>query len=145
MTSGSSRFPRRTPPTLESRSGCRTPCTSPRPPRVPSWRRPRRSSLSPTPPKGCKIQGTVGAPAGPFAIKSCTLPDNVAALVKDIQPYADADKTALALEFLSPIKGPNLERITVEVGSASAALRTGAKLYDEDVKKQAQQLGLEGW
>ena len=40
-------------------------------------------------PEGCKIQGTVGAPAGPFSIKSCTLPDNVAALVKDIQPYAD--------------------------------------------------------
>jgi raffinose/stachyose/melibiose transport system substrate-binding protein len=96
-------------------------------------------------PEGCKIQGTVGAPAGPFAIKSCTLPDNVAALVKDIQPYADADKTALALEFLSPIKGPNLERITVEVGSGIRSAEDGAKLYDEDVKKQAQQLGLPGW
>ena len=128
-----------------SRSGCRTPSTSPRPPRVPSWRRPRSSSLSPTPPRAARSRALSAPPAGPFAIKSCTLPDNVAALVKDIQPYADADKTALALEFLSPIKGPNLERITVEVGSGIRSAEDGAKLYDEDVKKQAQQLGLPGW
>ena len=38
-----------------------------------------------------------------------------------------------------------LERITVEVGSGIKSADAGAKLYDEDVKKQAQQLGLEGW
>ena len=50
-----------------------------------------------------------------------------------------------ALEFLSPVKGPALEQITVEVGSGLRSAEDGAKLYDEDVKKQAQQLGLEGW
>ena len=73
------------------------------------------------------------------------MPDNAAALVKDIQTYVDGGKTGLALEFLSPIKGPNLERITVEVGSGIRSAEEGAKLYDEDVKKQAQQLGLPGW
>ena len=53
--------------------------------------------------------------------------------------------TAPALEFLSPIKGPALEQITVEVGSGIRPAADGAALYDEDVKKQAQQLGLPGW
>ena len=35
----------------------------------------------------------------------------------DLQPYFDEGKTNLALEFLSPIKGPTLEQITVAVGS----------------------------
>jgi raffinose/stachyose/melibiose transport system substrate-binding protein len=96
-------------------------------------------------PEGCEIQGRVGVPSGPYAISSCTLPENAAALVKDIQTYVDGGKTGLALEFLSPIKGPNLERITVEVGSGIRSAEAGAKLYDEDVKKQAQQLGLPGW
>ena len=50
-----------------------------------------------------------------------------------------------ALEFLSPVKGPALEQITVEVGSGLRSAEDGAELYDQDVKKQAQQLGLEGW
>jgi raffinose/stachyose/melibiose transport system substrate-binding protein len=96
-------------------------------------------------PEGCEIQNKLNAPSGPYAISSCSLPDDVAAMVKDMQPYVEAGKTAPALEFLSPIKGPNLERITVEVGSGIRSAEDGAKLYDEDVKKQAQQLGLEGW
>jgi raffinose/stachyose/melibiose transport system substrate-binding protein len=31
------------------------------------------------------------------------------------------------------------------VGSGLRSAEDGAKLYDEDVEKQAQQLGLEGW
>ena len=62
-----------------------------------------------------------------------------------MQPYFDSGDTALALEFLSPVKGPALEQITVEVGSGIRPAADGAALYDEDVKKQAQQLGLEGW
>ena len=53
--------------------------------------------------------------------------------------------TSPALEFLSPIKGPALEQITVEVGSGIRGAKEGAALYDEDVKKQAQQLKLPGW
>ena len=47
-----------------------------------------------------------------------------------------------ALEFLSPVKGPALEQITVEVGSGIRPAADGAALYDQDVEKQAKQLGL---
>jgi raffinose/stachyose/melibiose transport system substrate-binding protein len=95
--------------------------------------------------EGCAVQQKAGSVSGPYAISSCTLPDSVPAAVKDMQPYLDNKKVSPALEFLSPIKGPNLENITVEVGSGISSAEKGAKQYDEDVKKQAQQLGLEGW
>ena len=50
-----------------------------------------------------------------------------------------------ALEFLSPVKGPSLEQITVAVGSGLTSAEEGAKQYDADVEKQAKQLGLPGW
>jgi raffinose/stachyose/melibiose transport system substrate-binding protein len=84
-------------------------------------------------------------PSGPFAIKGVTLPKDVLPAVKDMLPYFDAGKTAPALEFLSPIKGPNLPQICVEVGSGISAPLDGAKQYDRDVEKQAKQLGLPGW
>jgi len=96
-------------------------------------------------PDGCEIQTTVMVPSGPFATSACTLPDDVPGLLKDMQPYFDEGNTNPALEFLSPIKGPNLENITVQVGSGISSAADGAALYDEDVVKQAQQLGLEGW
>ena len=77
--------------------------------------------------------------------KGCTLPDDVPPAIKDLQPYVDAGTVTPALEFVSPVKGPALEHITVEVGSGLRSAKDGAQLYDQDVKKQAQQLGLEGW
>jgi raffinose/stachyose/melibiose transport system substrate-binding protein len=62
-----------------------------------------------------------------------------------MQAYVDAGTALPALEFLSPVKGPNLEKITVEVGSGITSAADGAARYDEDVKAQAEQLGLEGW
>ena len=93
---------------------------------------------------GCEIQRTVNVVTGPY-VSACELPTDVPPLVQDVQKYLDEDKAGPALEFLSPIKGPNLEKITVEVGSGIKSGEEGAKLYDEDVKKQAQQLGLPGW
>ena len=79
-------------------------------------------------------------------VKGCTLPADVPQVVKDMQPYFDTrGGSSPALEFLSPIKGPALEQITVEVGSGIRKAADGAALYDQDVKKQAQQLGLPGW
>ena len=98
-----------------------------------------------TTPESCDIQSETTAPQGPFVIEGCELPDDVPAMVSDMQPYFDEGKTNLALEFLSPIKGPALEQITVAVGSGITSAADGAAQYDEDVKKQAQQLGLEGW
>ena len=96
-------------------------------------------------PEGCEVQSKAYAPTGPYMLKGCELPDDVPAAVKDLQPYVDDGNVTPALEFLSPVKGPALEQITVEVGSGLRSAEDGAKLYDEDVEKQAQQLGLEGW
>lgn len=98
-----------------------------------------------TTPESCDLQSTVIAPQGPFVIDGCELPDDVPVMVSDMQPYFDEGRTGLALEFLSPVKGPALEQITVAVGSGITSAADGAAQYDEDVKKQAEQLGLEGW
>jgi raffinose/stachyose/melibiose transport system substrate-binding protein len=84
-------------------------------------------------------------PTGPYVIKGSKLPDDAMPAVKDIQPYIDGGNNAPALEFLSPVKGPSLEQITVAVGSGLNSAAEGAKLYDQDVAKQAKQLGLPGW
>jgi len=96
-------------------------------------------------PTGCDIQNSAGTPAGPFAISTCKVPSNAPALVQDELKYQDDKKTGLALEFLSPIKGPNLEKILIQVGSGISTAQQGAALYDQDVKAQAQQLGIKGW
>jgi raffinose/stachyose/melibiose transport system substrate-binding protein len=96
--------------------------------------------------EGCDVQTKAVGVTGPYLIKDCTLPADVPAVVADLLPYFQRDGgTAPALEFLSPIKGPALEQITVEIGSGIRSAADGAALYDEDVKKQAQQLGLPGW
>jgi len=96
-------------------------------------------------PEGCAVQNKNGVPAGPFVTTACKLPDTVYSMVKDLDAYFKSGKTAPALEFLSPIKGPNLPNITIQVGSGISTAKEGAALYDQDVKKQAQQLGLKGW
>lgn len=96
-------------------------------------------------PEACNIIESVVGASGPFVVDGCTLPDDVPAMVSDQQPYFDENRTGLALEFLSPIKGPALEQIAVAVGSGITSAADGAAQYDEDVTKQAQQLGLPGW
>lgn len=96
--------------------------------------------------EGCESQLVAVGATGPFLVKGCALPDEVPPAVADLLPYFQTDgATAPALEFLSPIKGPSLEQITVEVGSGFRSAADGAALYDDDVKKQALQLGIEGW
>jgi len=97
-------------------------------------------------PEACDvITAAVGA-TGPYFIKGSTLPDDLVPVVIDMLPYFDREGgTTPALEFLSPIKGPALEQITVAVGTGQYSAQQGAEIYDEDVRKQAQQLGLEGW
>jgi raffinose/stachyose/melibiose transport system substrate-binding protein len=95
---------------------------------------------------GCRSQTKAQTPGGPYMVDGCELPDAVPGAVKDLESYFEQEgATTPALEFLSPIKGPALEHICVEVGSGIRSAEDGAALYDEDVEKQAQQLGLEGW
>ena len=96
-------------------------------------------------PAGCNVQVSSGIVSGPFAISTCKLPKTVLPIVTDQQKYVTRKQTGLALEFLSPIKGPNLEKILVQVGSGITSAQVGAELYDQDVKQQAQQLGIPGW
>lgn len=94
----------------------------------------------------CDISIAVNGPQGPFAVKGCTMPDDIPPAMADMMPYFEEDgRTAPALEFVSPIKGPALEHLTVEVGSGIRSAEEGAALYDQDVVKQAKQLGLPGW
>jgi raffinose/stachyose/melibiose transport system substrate-binding protein len=94
---------------------------------------------------GCDAQAKGTPPPGPFLIKACTLPSDVTQVAKDTQKYIDGSKASPALEFKSPIKGPALEQICIQVGTGQVTAEKGAALYDKDVKKQAQQLGLPGW
>lgn len=96
-------------------------------------------------PEGCTIQAKVEPPSGPFGTTSCDVPDSVPGMVSDMQVYVDANKIGPAQEFVTPVKGPNLPEITVEVGSGIRTAVEGAALYDNDVINQARQLGLEGW
>lgn len=95
--------------------------------------------------EGCKVQNDTGTPGGPYVISTCSLPSSVPPMIGDLQKYLDEKKASPALEFASPIKGPNLEKICVQVGSGISTAAVGAKQYDQDVVQQAQQLGIKGW
>jgi raffinose/stachyose/melibiose transport system substrate-binding protein len=88
---------------------------------------------------------SAGTPDGVFAVMGVDLPDTVLPAVKDVLFYVDANKTVAALEFLSPIKGPNLPQISVQAGLALKSPEVCAAEYDRDVEKQAKQLMLTGW
>ncbi|WP_314173223.1 ABC transporter substrate-binding protein [Streptomyces winkii] len=96
-------------------------------------------------PAGCKSINKAQPPSGPYSVKGCELPADAPQAVKDTQRYFEDDAVTPALEFLSPVKGPALEQICIEVGSGIRPAKKGAQLYDKDVAKQAKQLGLKGW
>lgn len=96
-------------------------------------------------PEGCDAQTKAIGAMGPYLIDGCSLPKDVPGIVADLAAYFDNGYFTPALEFLSPVKGPSLEQITVEVGSGIRPAADGAALYDQDVRKQAMQLGLPGW
>jgi raffinose/stachyose/melibiose transport system substrate-binding protein len=96
-------------------------------------------------PEGVDAINAKVPPQGPYLIKGTKLPDDVLPAVKDIAGYIDSGKSIPALEFLSPIKGPNLEQICVATGTGQMSPQDAATNYDKDVEKQAQQLGLPGW
>lgn len=85
------------------------------------------------------------APNGPYLIEGSTLPDTVLPAVQELAAYIDSGNSYPALEFLSPIKGPNLEQLCVAVATGQMSAEEAAANYDLDVERQAQQLGLAGW
>ena len=94
---------------------------------------------------GCKAQSAAFAPNGPFGMKTCSPSGDLPQVAKDVISYSDQGKASVALEFISPLKGPNLESFLILVGTGQNTAKQAAALYDLDVKKQALQLGLPGW
>jgi len=96
-------------------------------------------------PGGCDAITTARGVTGPYVVDGCDISGDVSRIVSDMLPYFESNSTAPALEFLSPVKGPNLLNITVELGSGISTPAQAAEAYDVDNASQAQQLGLEGW
>jgi raffinose/stachyose/melibiose transport system substrate-binding protein len=96
-------------------------------------------------PAGTAAMTAAVPPTGPYRVQGATLPADAMQAAKDVQAYIDRKASAPALEFVSPVKGPSLEQITVAVGSGLTPAPKGAAQYDKDVEKQAKQLGLPGW
>ncbi len=96
-------------------------------------------------PEGTDVITKAVAPNGPYFIKGATLPDDVLPAVRDLQDYIDSGDSYPALEFLSPLKGPNLEQICVAVATGQMTAQEAAKNYELDLQRQAQQLNLPGW
>jgi raffinose/stachyose/melibiose transport system substrate-binding protein len=95
--------------------------------------------------EGIGVYSTAQKPDGPFAVKGVNLPSSVYAGVREMVPYFNEGKTDVALEFESPVKGPNLEQFCIEVFSGITTPLAAATAYDQDVTKQAVQLNLPGW
>ncbi|MEK9536368.1 MAG: extracellular solute-binding protein, partial [Aquiluna sp.] len=96
--------------------------------------------------EGMQIFIDTNGQTGPFLINGAPAAGELFNAYNDMFPYFErAGGTSPALEFVSPIKGPSLEQITVATGTGQYTAAEAAALYDEDVKKQAQQLGIPGW
>ena len=144
--SASSRCPARTPRPTASRCGCRpTRSTSRRRPRATSSRRRRSSSSSSTTPESCDIQTEATAPQGPFVIEGC---DAARRRARPGLRHAAVLRRGQDQPRRSSSSRPSRDRPSSRSRSrwarASRSAADGAALYDEDVKKQAQQLGTRG-
>lgn len=95
--------------------------------------------------EGTDVLTSVSPPNGPYLIVGATLPDDVLPAVQDLAVYIDSGNSFPALEFLSPVKGPNLEQLCIAVATGQMSAEEAAENYDFDVQRQAQQLGLPGW
>lgn len=97
-------------------------------------------------PEGVQAYIDTNGQTGPFLTSDAPTSGDLYPAYADMFPYFEREGgTSPALEFVSPVKGPSLEQLTVATGTGQYTAEEAAALYDEDVKKQAQQLGLDGW
>ena len=123
-TSASSASPARTLPRTAPRSGCLPRPTSPRQPKA------NLDAAKDFLGFIASVEGTEAltqaiAPSGPYVIKGSTLPDDASRPSRTSRSTSTQHR-APALEFLSPVKGPSLEQITVAVGSGITTAEEGA-------------------
>lgn len=91
-------------------------------------------------------QNKVVPPSGPYFVTGAPVSGNLTAVFTDLYNYMQKPGASYpALEFLTPVKGPNLSQICVEIGTGQKSALEGAKSYQKDLQKQSQQLGLAGW
>lgn len=99
-----------------------------------------------TSPEGLAAMDQAVTPSGPYLIKGAKLTGHLSQVTVQMQVYFNKEgKTAPALEFVSPIKGPNLSAISVQVGSGFMTAKQGAVAYDRDVARESKRLGLPRW
>jgi len=83
---------------------------------------------------------------GPFLTKDAPTAGELYPGYVDMFAYFEREGgTSPALEFVSAVKGPSLPQIVVATGIGQYTAVEAAAVYDQDIKKQAQQLGLPGW
>ncbi|RKX81544.1 MAG: carbohydrate ABC transporter substrate-binding protein [Spirochaetes bacterium] len=95
--------------------------------------------------EGIDVSKAVNPPKGPYVVRGVELPEGTLAGVLDAMVYFNEDRSAPALEFITPVKAPNSPAICVEVGSGITEPLEAAAKYDRDTEKQAKQLNLPGW
>ena len=96
-------------------------------------------------PEGTSVYSKTNKADGPYVIKGVELPSDTPLGIFDLMKYFDEDRTAPALEFITPVKAPNSPQICVEIGSGITMPLDAAQKYDRDTEKQAKQLNLPGW
>lgn len=97
-------------------------------------------------PAGCDAITEARGITGPYVVNGCDIEGGeVSRIVSDMLPFFEENRTSPALEFLTPVKGPNLQGIMVELGTGITDAQQAATAYDQDNAVQAQQLGLDGW
>lgn len=96
-------------------------------------------------PEGVAAFAAAATAEGPYVISGVGLPEDAYAGVKEMLSYFDEGKTAPALEFITSVKGPNCPQICIECLGGIRTPEQCAAEYDQDVEKQAKQLGLSGW
>ncbi|MCL2248605.1 MAG: ABC transporter substrate-binding protein [Oscillospiraceae bacterium] len=96
--------------------------------------------------QGQAVLISVARGVGPSVVIGAPAADNAFTAVRQMQErYFDTGRNAPALEFITPVTGPNLPQICVAVGTGTMTPLEGAQEYDNDVRNQALQLELPGW
>ena len=96
-------------------------------------------------PEIVELRHSIRPPIGPSSVLGVELPPDSMRAVLDAAVYFEHGLTAPGLEFISPLKGPNLPQITQELGLGMSNPQRAAELFDADNERQAIQLGLDGW
>lgn len=92
---------------------------------------------------GQSIYATAVSPGGPYVIDGIDLPPNVPEGIREIQAALNDGKTTVALEFVSPLKGPNCANICFETITGIRTPLEAAMAYDLDIEKQSTQFPAE--